>query len=227
MTGSFKRHTRARPAAWLALAASLVLGACATPPAPYNYTALKKANPRSILVLPPINQSVDVKAGPSVLSHATLPLAEGGFYVLPVALVMETLKANGVTQPEDAHGLALDKLKGIFGADSVLYITIESYGTQFQIIDSATIVKASARLVDASTGDLLWSGSASASSNEGRSNQGGLASLVISAILNQVLSTVTEQGHVVARTATSRLLTPRPGQGLLPGPRYPAEKQAN
>lgn len=36
-------------------------------------------------------------------TQLTFPLAEAGYYVLPVALVDETLRQNGMTKPVDIH----------------------------------------------------------------------------------------------------------------------------
>lgn len=48
------------------------------------FCALQQAAPRSILVLPPMNSSVDVNAPYSYLSTISTPLAEKGYYVFPV-----------------------------------------------------------------------------------------------------------------------------------------------
>lgn len=203
------------------LAAGWILSGCATK-APYDYTAFKESRPRSILVLPPLNNSPEVQATYSVLSYATLPLAEAGYYVMPVALVAEAFSENGMTQPSDMHATSPDKLLKIFGADAALYITIQKYGTVYQVINSASIVTAEAKLVDLRTGKQLWAGSASASSEEGQNQQqGGLAGLLISAIVKQVLATTLDQSHQVAGVATVRLLSAGTPNGLLYGPRSP------
>ncbi|WP_137919614.1 GNA1162 family protein [Hydrogenophaga sp. 2FB] len=154
------------------LTAAALLTGCAAPKA-YNYTAFKQAKPRSILVLPPVNESVDIKATYSLLSHSSKPLAEAGYYVL----------------------------------------------------GSATVVEAQARLVDAQTGTLLWDGKATASSEEGRSNNNGLVGMLITAVVQQVISSATDQGHEIAGIARQRLLSVRAGNGILPGPRHLAYGQ--
>ena len=56
------------------VAAFAVLGGCAVhKPVPYDYAAFRQANPKTLLVMPPINDSPDVKASPSVWAQATLP----------------------------------------------------------------------------------------------------------------------------------------------------------
>jgi hypothetical protein len=205
------------------LAAALCLLAmtgCATK-TPFDYTAYKESRPRSILVLPPVNNSPEVNASYSVLSYATRPLAEAGYYVTPVTMVAEAFKENGVTQPTDMHNTSLEKLREIFGADAACYITISQYGTVYTVINSASVVTAQAKLVDLKTGKQLWVGSASASSEEGQSQQpGGLAGLLIGAIVKQVLATTMDQSHQVAGATTNRLLSAQPN-GVLYGPRSP------
>lgn len=66
-----------------------ILGGCAAPKG-YDYTAFLESKPASILVLPPVNQSPDVKASYSLYSQVTLPLSEAGYYVMPVGVVDET-----------------------------------------------------------------------------------------------------------------------------------------
>ncbi len=205
-----------------ALAVTVLSGCASKPPVPYDYTEFKLSNPKSILVLPPVNGTPEVRASHSMLAQVTFPLAESGYYVFPVSLVDETLKENGVTQAEDAHQLPTAKLREIFGADAALYIKMTRYGTTYQVLDSNTTVSAEARLVDLKTDKTLWTGRASASTAEQQSQQqGGLAVLLVTAIVKQIVGTVTDQGHPMAGVTSQRLLTAGRFQGLLHGPRSP------
>ncbi len=187
-----------------------------------DYSAYKQSRPKSILILPPLNESPDVKATYSMLSQVTYPLAEAGYYVMPVALVDETFRQNGMTTPADIHQLRTSKLHEIFGADAGLYVTVSDYGTRYMIISSATIVTANAKLVDLKTGATLWTGSATASSEEGRQNQGGLIGMLVAAAINQIISSVQDDaGYPIAGMTSARLLSPNPNGGILYGPRSP------
>lgn len=212
------RRFNLRP--FILAAAALLAGACATPQ-PYDYTAFKEARPKSLLVLPPLNNSPDVNASYSFLSHVTLPLAESGYYVLPVTLVDEMFRENGVTDPGQMHEVPAAKLKEIFGADAALYIKIGHYGTSYSVINSESRVSAEASLVDLASGGVLWQGSATASSAEGRSSSGGLVGMLVQAIVSQIVETISDRSHPVAGVTSMRLLSAgRPG-GLLFGPRSP------
>lgn len=187
-----------------------------------DYTAYKQSRPKSILILPPLNESPDVKATYSMLSQVTYPLAEAGYYVMPVALVDETFRQNGLSTPADIHQLPPNKLYEIFGADAGLYVTVSDYGTRYMVLSSATVVTASAKLVDLKSGTTLWTGIASASSEEGRQNQGGLIGMLVTAAINQIISNVQDDaGYPIAGITSSRLLTPQPNGGILYGPRSP------
>ena len=95
------------------------------------------------------------------------------------------------------------------------------YGVSYKVIASEAVVTAQARLVDLRTGAELWQGRASASSEEGKSNSGGLAGMLIAALVNQVINSVTDASHPVAGVATRRLLSAGHPNGLLYGPRSP------
>lgn len=196
------------------------LTGCVTTPT-RDYSAYRAANPKSILVLPPLNESPEVQATASVLSHATQPLAEAGYYVLPVTLMSETFRQNGLEMPADIHDVSPQKLQEIFGADTALYIKVTDYGVSYKVIKSEAVVTAHARLVELRTGTELWQGQATASSEEGKSNSGGLAGMLISALVNQVINSVTDASHPVAGVATRRLLSVGHDNGLLYGPRSP------
>ncbi len=73
--------------------AALMTG-CAVNQAKYDYTAFKQSKPKSIVVLPPLNESPDIDATYSVLSQVTLPLAEAGYHVLPVTPAADSLLQN-------------------------------------------------------------------------------------------------------------------------------------
>ncbi|MBB6578363.1 hypothetical protein HNP33_002445 [Comamonas odontotermitis] len=214
------RHI-ARIAAWTATFALFAqLAACTTAPK-IDRTAFQAAKPTSILVLPPLNDAPDVNATPSVLSHATYPLAEAGYYVMPVTLVAETFRQNGMSVPSDIHEVPYTKLREIFGADAALYIKVNRYGTSYMIISSAAVVQVQAQLIDLKNGQELWKGQASASSEEGGNSGGGLAGMLITALLKQVINSTTDASHGVAGIATSRLLAAGHPNGVLYGPRSP------
>ncbi|KUM51980.1 DUF799 domain-containing protein [Rheinheimera sp. EpRS3] len=210
---------------WLKLylvGAVVVLAGCVSAPPAHDYSAFRSADPHSILVLPPINNSVEVVAPYSLMSQISQPIAESGYYVFPVALVEQTFRSNGLTEATDIHAVPFSKVHEIFGADTGLYITIDKYGTNYVVLSSETIVTISATLVDLRSGVVLWQDSKSASSAESRgSSGGGLVGMLVEAAMNQILETITDRGFDIAAISTNRLLFAESHNGLLYGPRSP------
>lgn len=200
--------------------ATLLLGGCAAP-AKYDYSAFKESRPASILILPPLNSSPDIKATYSMLAQTTWPLAESGYYVLPVTLVDETFRQNGLQTPADIHELPAAKLREIFGADTALYINVKQYGTSYMVVSSETRVTAEAKLVDLRNGRTLWTGRATASSAEGDNNSGGLIGMLVKAVINQIADSLSNRAHGIAGITAYRLLTAGQPNGILYGPRSP------
>lgn len=199
----------------------LLATGCATQQQAYNYSEFKQARPASILVLPPLNSSQEVIAPYGMLSQATVPLAESGYYVIPVALAEETFKQNGLAAPADIHEVSVTKLREIFGADAALYMEVKSYGTSYRVVNSTTVVTADAKLVDLRSGKVLWEGSASASSAEGQQNQNGLVGMLVSAVVNQIIGTMSDASYKIAGMTSQRLLSAGRPNGMLYGPRSP------
>ena len=193
----------------------VMLSACETVPE-RDYTAYNEHMPRSILVLPPTNASIEVNASYSYVTTATQPIAEKGYYVFPVALVDVLMKENGMPMPEDMHSIPLDKLSEVFGADAVMYINVTEFGQKFQLISSVTKVEAEAVLVDVDTGIELWREDVRIAQKNSSSNQGGLLGALIEASVSQALADVRDDTHPAARTANNQLV-----RTMLVGPLSP------
>jgi hypothetical protein len=210
----------------LPIAVSVFISACQTTPTqPYDYSAFQKSDPKSILVVLPSNQSVNIKAPFGVLAQTTKPLAESGYYVFPVALVNETFKSNGLTIGNEIQNVSLKKLGDIYNPDAVLYLDVIEYGTKYQVIESVTLVSTKARLVDVRTGIELWSGSASARVGSNDGNNNGLFGALIGAVVNQISSNVRDHSYSVAGVVNQQLLSAGRDKSILPGPYHPNYKK--
>jgi hypothetical protein len=189
--------------------------ACVSPP---DYSAFRETPPRSILVLPPLNESVAVDAAYSWLTTATAPLAETGYYVFPVAVVDAFMKDNGLPSAAEMHAIDIAKLGEVFGADAVLYVTIEDWGQKYILISSNTVVKVKATLVDVGTGIQLWEWELNHQESSGGTGD-PIADAVI-AVVEQVVDSVSDQTHYAAGRANF-LLFQNEKTGLPYGPYHP------
>ena len=198
----------------LLLVLGFLITGCQT--TPYDYTALRASKPRSILVIPPLNETVDVNASYTFISTVSRPLAEKGYYVFPVAVIDNFLKENGLPSPGEMNAVPLHKLREIFGADAVLYTNIRQWGQKYQLLSSVTVVDSELKLVDARTGELLWTGVAFAqqSSSDGG---GGLAGALIGAVVQQIVGSIVDNTPKLSTMANTNLVG-NPNQGLRPGP---------
>lgn len=202
----------------LLLAAVLGFSGCATTQQ-YDYSQYRSNPPRSLLVLPPANETVEVLAPYVYLSTISRPLGEAGYYVFPVAVVDAFMKENGLTAPEDMHSAPLDKIREIIGADAVLYTTLEDWGQKYQVLSSNTVVKARSKLVDVDTGVTLWEGTAQAAEGSGDGGAGIVGALIL-AVVDQILDSITDKTHSVA-VAANQAMVNNPNTGLPLGPYNP------
>lgn len=106
----------------LGLLMMLFTGCAVSPKQNRDLAAYREHIPKSILVLPPINESPDTRATYGYWSTVTLPVAEAGYYVFPISVVDTMFKENRVTNGFDAQAIPPQKLKEIFGADAARYI---------------------------------------------------------------------------------------------------------
>lgn len=203
---------------------SLFFVGCAKKPEIYDYSAFLESKPKSILVVMPTNESVDTKASAAMLANATMPLAEAGYYVFPVALVNDTFKFNGVYDANDIKNIPLNKLQEIFGADSVLYINITKYGTSYAILNSQTTVEAEVKLVDLKTQRKIWDKKVSVSNNSNNGN-GGLIEMLISAAIDQIANTLNDAAYDMSMIASNSVFSTNCNNCILKGPRSPSYGQ--
>lgn len=185
-------------------------------PLPYNYTEFKNSKPRSIVVIPPLNNTVEVGAPYVFLSTISRPLAEKGYYVFPVSVIDHFLKENGLPTPAEMNSVPLDKIGKHIGADAVLYISIDKWGQEYQVLSSKTMVNVKLRLVDVKTGTLLWNSTAAAQQSSGDGG-GGLLGALIGAVVEQIMSSALDKTPKLARQASSAAIF-NDVNGLLDGP---------
>jgi len=204
-----------RPALAIVLAA--LLPACASPP-PVDYAAFLQHMPKSILVLPAINDSIEVGASAHWLPTISRALGERGYYVFPVAVVDAVLRQNGAPTPADMAALPRERLREFFGADAVLLTRIREWGTSYQVVWSTSQVVIECQLVDLHTGTMLWRGEARGSRNSG--GGGDPITLLASAVVHQVAATIEDPCDELARDVNARLVDDD-DRGLPLGFRHP------
>jgi hypothetical protein len=201
----------------VALALVLVFAGVGCAAKTKDYTAFRAHHPKSILVLPALNESTSIDATYGHLSTVSFPLAEMGYYVFPVAVVDQLMKENGLPTAGEMHQIPLKKAEQIFGADAVLYIKVKQYGSKYIVLTSVTTVALEAKLVDTKTGALLWEHSAVLQQSSNGSDN--LIASMITAAVTQIVNSKMDYAHLFCPQA-NQLLFSIPGKGLLVGPRH-------
>lgn len=158
-------------------------GCAATPPVKKDLSAFNTAAPRSILVVPAINKSLDVDAPNYLLSTLTVPLAEKGFYVFPVNTAKFVLEQEGFYEGERIHQQPPETLAQLFGADAVLYVTIKRWDAKYALITTTVTVEFDYRMV-AKDGTEIWAATQAMQYTPQNNNSSGnpLVDLIATAI---------------------------------------------
>ena len=133
----------------------LVLSGCATRPAAPENSPFYEANIRSLLVVPVVNNSLNVDAPNYMLSTLTIPLAEKGYYVFPVNTVKVVLEQEGFYEAAVIHQQDSAALAALFEADAILYVTINRWDAQYAVFSTVVTVDFNYRLVSRD-GQEIW-----------------------------------------------------------------------
>ena len=203
---------------WITVSLSLVVfSGCATE-STTDYAKFFEHQPRSILVVPPANKTTAVDAPAVFLTTVSAAFAERGYYVFPVFVVQDILNDLGATDEGTVAAIPPDKLKEVFGTDSILYVTITDWTTSYLVLASNITVGAEYRLVDAATGEALWTHTQRGVHNSGGGG-GGIAGLVAAAVNAAVTAAAVEYRPIAFQT--NNLAVSQRGRGLPAGPYHP------
>lgn len=181
-----------------------------------DVTDFRNEDPRSILVVPVINNSVDVTASDLFLSTITVPIAEKGYYVFPVNLVKRVLEDEGLSDAVLVHKSSAKRLNNLFGADAVLYVTIEKWEALYAILSSEVNVAFSYEIRSGKTDEILWTGSSRMSYKPSNTAGNPVAYLIVSAINAAVTKAKPPYEHLTKLANIQALKYP--GFGIPAGP---------
>ena len=163
------------------------LAGCVTQPTKKDMSAFAAAAPRSILVVPTINKSLDVDAPNYVLASLPLPIAEKGYYVFPVNTTKYVLEQEGFYEGEQIHKQPTELLAKLFAADAVLYVSINQWDAQFMLISTTVTVDFDYRLV-AKDGTEIWKENKRMQYSPQNNNSGSGIGMLISAVVNAAMT---------------------------------------
>lgn len=210
------------------LAALLALVGCVASPKKFDYTKFRSANPHSVLIVPVVNKTVNVDAPDYFLSSITMPIAERGYYVFPVNLVKQVMADDGLSDADMVHANDPIRLAGLFGADSVLYVSIERWDAKYAVLATTVTVQLSYELKSGKTGEVLWSNQQTMVYSPQANSTGNPLGDLIAAAITAAVQKAAPNYMPLARQANAQAIYV-PGQGLPAGPRdgqYQKDAQA-
>jgi hypothetical protein len=203
---------------------SAALAGCATAPTSKDYTVFRSEAPRSILVVPVLNNSLNVPAPDFFLSTISRPFAERGYYVFPAYMVKRVMEDDGLADPGLIHNAPAARLGRLFGCDAALLVTIQRWDSKYMLITTQTTVQFDYALKSCKTGSTLWQDSQTMVYSPQSSSSGNpIADLIAQAIMAAV-----EKGapnYMPLTMQANALAAGVPGRGLPAGPYLPAQYQ--
>ncbi len=203
----------------LAIAAlTIALAGCAVQER--DYSALIASNPRSILVVPVLNETTTIEAPEVVEAIITRPLAERGYYVFPLILTDALFKDLGLSEAGHVQELPPQRFHELFGADAVLFVVVTDWGSKYLIVDAATVVALDFTLRDTRTGTVLWTSSQRVQYSSGAGGGDPIGALIAAAV-GYVLNEAIEPDYRPLATQAVRQAFYTPGRGLPAGPYSP------
>jgi hypothetical protein len=202
----------------LALGLSLLAGCAAQQKPVQDYTRFLACQPKSILIVPVVNESVNVDASDYFLSTLPVPVAERGYYVFPVNLVKRVLEDEGLADASLVHSADTTKLAGMFGADAVMYASIKHWTAKYLVLSTSVQVEFEYLLKDGKTGETLWTTRKAMVYQPQNNNAGGnpLAAL-IGAMVQAAVTKAAPNYMPLARQANAVAMA-YPGAGFPAGP---------
>ena len=198
---------------WLVVGAfAVVLSGCAQYVTKDEFAPkMYSDHPTTILVLPPINKSTAADAKEYYATTVAEPLTNSGYYVFPMEVVYDVLQQEGLFDTETMMNVPAQKFKEYFGADAVLYVTIEQWDTKYFLTSGSVTVKAACELKSTATGDVIWfyDNAVEVNTSGESGNATGLAGLLVKAVTTAI-KTATQSYVPLAKEASAKMFLAMP-----------------
>ncbi|WP_027369185.1 GNA1162 family protein [Desulfocurvibacter africanus] len=188
-----------------------ILGGCARQATKAElFPLMYEQKPRSIVILPPINESTAADAPTYYSTTVQEPLVYTGFYVLPYEISTDILHNEGITDGEQLYDMPLNMFKEYFGADAVLFTRIKKWDTAYLVIASTLTVEVECELKSSISGEKLWNYSGTVVIDLSGGSYGGDPLSLIVKVVATAVSTAVADYVPYARQANYMALSAMP-----------------
>lgn len=118
--------------------------------------AVYEEQPKTIVILPPMNMTTAADAPVYYSTTMYAPLALRGYYVFPYDVTTRILMDNGFVSTEELLSNSLAPFREYFGADAILYSTIHKWDLSYAVLAATLSVDIECTLRSTKTEKDLW-----------------------------------------------------------------------
>ena len=165
--------------------------------------------PLSVLVIPAINNSTAAEATDFFNVTITEPLSNVGYYTMPVEIVKDIFQKEGIVDSTMIKGLPTSIFKKNFGADAVLFVTINKWDKQYVVVAGNVSVSMDYVMLSTETSEVIWSYSATQTIDTTAESSG----FIMLDILSTAITTATTDYVPIAKQVNYQAFTALPHGG--------------
>lgn len=170
------------------------------------FPKMYEQQPKSLLILPPMNESTDAEAKDYYMTTTEMPFALMGYYTFPTEMVSDIMKQEGIYNTELLYNMPLDKYYEYFGADTVLFTKIKKWDVSYMVLAANLTVSIEARIVSTKTSEELWKYTGTVVVDlSGGGNANSLAGFLVKAVMTAVNTAAADYVHY-AKVANNRII---------------------
>ena len=189
-----------------------------------KYEAWKKYRdhmPKSIVVLPPVNDTNELEIADITMMQIPEHLAEAGYYVYSPLVVQDYFRSNGAPSAAEVDQIPYQKIHQVFGADAALHVHITDFTYRYFGISAGWHYDVTMTLIDLHSGEALWVGRGMADNNSSGGN--GLIGDAIGALAHMAGAAMSDKQKTMENLSGQALrnILRHKKYGVLIGPRRP------
>jgi len=132
------------------------LSACAGGPRYSVHPDYKSAAPRSVAVLPVLNETVNLRAPEVFRPILQNKVSLKGYESPPIAFIDGKLLEKEIREAGEINSLSPQELGKLLGVDALLYTTVTEFNTTYLLAYASMTVAARFELMNTRTGERLW-----------------------------------------------------------------------
>lgn len=152
-----ERKIKIKVNAWLSLLGGVALSLACAGGAPHSAVPdYKDRTPRSIAVLPVMNETVNLKAPEVFRPILHNQISMKGYETPALAFIDGRLRENGIREAGQVNSMTPQEVGKLLGVDALLYASVTEFTTTYLLAYASMTVGARFELKDAKTGEKLW-----------------------------------------------------------------------